>query len=154
MYLAQLAFCSDCREVTRQRFLSMFSHCSPWSTSLPKSPVLNRLNLFSSTHQTQIGAIHSWSIDPRGPGRRFAHKRRQHAPLPVLPMPGAGYCAQYHTAVSQNLDTERTGQGVRAQSLIYSQKRTHHCCRQHPKFNAYVMILQHTNPSIHSKSFC
>ena len=29
MYLAQRAFCSDCREVTRQRFLSMFLHCSP-----------------------------------------------------------------------------------------------------------------------------
>jgi len=29
MYLAQLVFCSDCREVTRQRFLSMFSHSSP-----------------------------------------------------------------------------------------------------------------------------
>ena len=29
MYLAQLAFCSDCREVTRQRFLSMFSHNWP-----------------------------------------------------------------------------------------------------------------------------
>ena len=29
MYLAQLAFCSDCREVARQRFLSMFSHSSP-----------------------------------------------------------------------------------------------------------------------------
>jgi len=29
MYLAQLAFCSDYREVARQRFLSMFSHSSP-----------------------------------------------------------------------------------------------------------------------------
>ena len=29
MYLAQLAFCSDCREVARQRFLFMFSHSSP-----------------------------------------------------------------------------------------------------------------------------
>jgi len=28
MYLAQLAFCSDCREVARQHFLSMFSHSS------------------------------------------------------------------------------------------------------------------------------
>ena len=29
MYLAQLAFYSDCPEVARQRFLSMFSHSSP-----------------------------------------------------------------------------------------------------------------------------
>ena len=47
-----------------------------------------------------IGAIHSWSIDPRGPGRRLAYKRRQHAPLPALPMPGAGCCEQYNTTAS------------------------------------------------------
>jgi len=47
----------------------------------------------------------SWSNDPRGPGRRREYKRRQHAPLPALPMPGAGCCAQYHTTVSPNLDT-------------------------------------------------
>jgi len=47
----------------------------------------------------------SWSNDPRGPGRRLEYKRRQHAPLPALPMPGAGCCAQYHTTVSPNLDT-------------------------------------------------
>jgi len=29
MYFAQLAFCSVCREVARQRFLSMLSHSSP-----------------------------------------------------------------------------------------------------------------------------
>jgi len=29
IYLAQLAFCSDCREVAWKRFLSMFSHSSP-----------------------------------------------------------------------------------------------------------------------------
>jgi len=46
MCLVQLAFCSDCREVPRQRFLAMFSHSSPLSASLPKSPALNMLKLF------------------------------------------------------------------------------------------------------------
>jgi len=102
-----------------------------------------------------IGAIHSWSIDPRGPGKRLAYKRRQHAPLPALPMPGAGCCEQYHTTVSQlkNLDTVRAGEGVRAQSLIKCQQRTQHFCRHHPTFNAYVTISRHTNTSIHSQSY-
>ena len=73
---------------------------------------------------------------------RRAH-RRQHAPLPALPMPGAGCCRQYHTTVSQNLDTVRAGEGVRAQSLIYSQQRTQHFCRHHPTFNAYITISPH-----------
>ena len=69
---------------------------------------------------TLIGAIHSWSINPQGPGRRLVYKQRQHAPLPAMPMPGAGRCEQYHTIVSQleNLDTVRAGEGSRAQSLI------------------------------------
>ena len=42
---------------------------------------------------------------------------------------------------------------MRAQSLIYSQQRTHHFCRHHPTFNAYVTISRHTNTWIHSKSY-
>ena len=106
------------------------------------------------THQPQIGANHSWSIDPRGPGRRLEYKQRQHAPLPALPMPGAGCCAQNHNTVNQNFDAVCAGEGVRAQSLIYSQQRTHHFWRHHPAFNAYVTISRHPNTSIHSKFYC
>jgi len=114
----------------------------------------------SSTHQPQIGANYSWSIDPRGPGRRPEYKRHQNAPLAALPMPGAECCAQYHTTISQNLHTISqnlhtvcAGEGVRAQSLIYSQQRTHHFCRHHPAFNAYATISRHQNISTHRKSY-
>jgi len=42
---------------------------------------------------------HSLSINSRGPGCHFENKQRQYAPLPALPMPGGGCCAQYQTTV-------------------------------------------------------
>jgi len=53
----------------------------------------------------------------------------------------------------QNFDMVCAGEGVRAQSLIYSQQATKHFCRHYPEYKDYSVSSGHPITVIYSKSY-
>jgi len=86
-----------------------------------------------------IGAIHFWSINPRGPGRRLAYKRRQHAPFPALPVPGARCCEQYHTVTTVSVNLKTWTQCVKEKACARN-----HSCNINREHNTFADIIQHS----------
>ena len=81
-------------------FFARSSMSCPWVIS---HMMTMSVNLIPPCHSDLFTFVnwpnHSLSINSRGPGCHLENKQRQYAPLPALPMPGGGCCAQYQTTV-------------------------------------------------------